>query len=379
MLICGDFRSEYFKHFETVEYIVPTFYRMPHEHHQTNTEQSTENHEVPFTMVPVPDSIAEREGFQRLQTTCDDTRSKNGSITSMLHPMEYHTNHNGVFNKGLSDNLKLGEKRKYLISEDTVSKLNDCKEKRFKADKTFNDLKKPFYFPEKFIYSNPYFKQNVYATSDRLNGISKDTPGNLAFTALSNNTSKHLSGFKPEETTVDQKETKTLNLQTSLGDLEKKVRRVGGTESRGHSAQTAWSSFSKITQEKKSATSQGFISLDSTKYSFLTQMENMRANSRENAEHPAIPCPFCTQSFSKYPELKLHVQTHKYGDASGAQRHDIQTPVPSKGNSMLTPISSTFSRNPRAPSRVAGNGDDGITRATSVIHFAERKKENAGQ
>ena len=391
MSICDHYKSEYFKQFEAVKYILPTFCRMQYEHQHSNTEQSTENHEVSLAMVPVPHITDKTKGLERLQTTRDDdTCHKNGGEESIFLPMGYHTNHG---KKGLPDNFKLGEKRKlqYSTTEDTVSEFNDSKKKRFKSDETqsihkerngsFNEFKKPFHFPEKSIYCNPSFKQNVYSTSNGLNGISKDVTGKLGFTfdALPNNISKHLPGLKTRETTASQKETKASNLRKRPVERTTTLPRVGEAESMSHDMKER-ASFSKVIQEKTSVTSQEFISLDSTKYSFLTQMKKMR----ERAELPAMPCPFCSESFSKYPDLKHHVQTHKHANISrnGLKQHEqilneTQSAFSTDGNSRLTPMSSvTAAHCPCPPSRVPSNENDSMIRATSVIHFAE-KKENA--
>ena len=365
---------------------------MQYEHQHTNTEQSTENHEVSFAMVPVPHITDKTKCLDRLQTTRnDDTCHKNAREESIILPTEYHTNH-GILKKGLPDNFKLGEKRKlqYSTSEDTVSEFNDSKEKRFKSDETqsihkerngsFKEFKKAFRFPEKSIYCNPSFKQNAYSTYNGLNQISEDVTGTLGFDfdALPNNISKHLSGLKTRETTASQKETKTSNLRNRPVERRTTLPPVGEAESMSHGMKER-PSFSKVIQEKTSVTSQEFISLDSTKFSFLTQMKKMR----ESAELPVMPCPFCCESFSKYPDLKHHVQTHKPPNISGngLKQHEqilneTQSPVSTNGNSRLTPMSCTVAHCPCPPSRVPSNGNDGMIRATSVIHFAE-KKENA--
>ena len=392
MSVCDHYKTEYFKQFETVKYILPTFCRMQYEHQHTNTEQSTENHEVSFAMVPVPHITDKTKGLERLKTTRDDdTCHRNGREESIFLPIRYNSNH-GILKKGLADNFKLGEKRKrqYSTSEvDTVAEFNDSKEKRFKSDETqsihkerkgsFNAFKNPFHFPEKSIYCNPSFKQNAYSTSNGLNGISKDVTGRLGFNfdALPNNISKHLSGFKPHETRTSQEETRISNLRNRPVEMKDELPRVGEAESMSHGMKEL-ASFSKVIQEKTSVTSQEFISLDSTKYSFLTQMKKMR----ESAELPAMPCPFCSESFSKYTDLKHHVQTHKHANISrnGLKQHEevlneAQSPVSTNGNSRSILVSSTVTHYPCPPSRVPSHGSDGMIRATSVIHFAEKKEK----
>ena len=370
---------------------------MVHEEKKTNSEQSTKSHGKSFGMVHGPsyssgvNNSGSSKGFktQGIQTTGDVTSSyKNMSVQSAFVPVGY-TNHTSVLNNGLIDNLKLGEKRKLqsLTSEDLVSGLNDREEKRFKSDApqsvyknngSFNELRKPFYFGEKSIYCNPSFR---HSTLNGSNGISKDISRKLDFNsnALSDDMLKHLFTSKPKKARMDYEEMRTSSLQTTPVDLKNNLTRVGEAESTRH-GEICGASFSKNTQEKKSVEanfasgSREFISLDSTKSSFLTQIKKLR----ENAEFHAITCPFCGQSFSKYPDLKHHVQTHKYANISGDRNlFENQSPVSFNGNSMSTPVSSRAVHSP-SPRRV-NTGDEAVVRASSVIHFAEKKNKESAE
>jgi hypothetical protein len=366
--ICGHFDSEYSKQSETVKNNLPKLSRMTNEHRKTNSEQSTENREVSsFSMVHGVNTTATK-GFKTrsIQTTGDDTGHENGTLKSAFVPVACRTSHNGLL-----DNLKVGEKRKLqsLTSEKFVSGLWDGKGKRFKSDETesiykrnglFNEFKQPFYFGDKSINCNPSFKQNPSS----LNGITKDVSRQLDFNfnTTSNDMSKHLFRFKPEEMRINPEV------------LKNNLTRVGEAESMRHGAHGD-ASVSKNGQETTSVEandSREFISLDSTRSSFLTQIQELR----QNVERKAIPCPFCSQTFSKYPDLKIHVQTHKYANISGIKRDQRnQQPESLNGNGMSTPVSSPAIHNPHPPSRRLSTGDDGVMRATSVIQFAEKKNK----
>lgn len=354
---------------------------MTHERTKTKAEQSTKNCEVSSDMVPIPSTTTEGFKTQSIEKTGDIfNQYLNDDIKkSAFVSVRRKTSPNGL------NTVKLGEKRKFesLTSENHVSEweFKDATNKRLKSDQIqnihernglFNEFKPPVYFGEKSIYYSPSFQQNAYLTLNGFNGISMDVSRKLQ----SNDMSKYLTGFKKERLN-EIKEMKTSNLQTNPTEqqVELKLARVRHAEqsvtSRSKTSQKRASVEHKKSGENFTSSCREFISLDSTKSSFLTLIKEMQ----QNAECKLIPCPYCCRTFSKYLDLKNHVQAHKHDglakDQQGASEN--KSPLSSSGNSLYTPVLSPAARSPRPPSRKQSIGNDGAIRAASVIQFAEKK------
>lgn len=135
---------------------------------------------------------------------------------------------------------------------------------------------------------------------------------------------------------------------------------VSGMQGRLEVASARFPSFemgraSENTRARKSETTStndpgaGFISLDSTKSAFMTLMKKMKA------QPDAMLCPYCSQLFAQYPDLKKHVQTH-----NNFPRASDDSGVPEVGGHKGHPVEPA--------------DDEGSKRATSVIMFAGQKK-----
>ena len=373
--LCGHVKSEYLKHSrrEHTTAILSRISRMTHERTKTKSEQSTENCEASSKMAPLP-----RTTPKKLKTQSDETKGNifnrqwNGGIQkSTFSSMRRMTN------PIRQNSVKLGEKRKFefFTSENHVSEseFKDAMSKRLKSDQIknihkrnglFNEFKPPVYFGEKSIYYSPSFQQNAYLTLNGLSGISMDLSRKLE----SNDMSQYLTGFNKGR--INEKEIKTSNSQTNPTE-HVELKSVHHAEQISVSVSKTPQRRVSVEHENFTGSSREFISLDSTKSSFLTLIKEMRQNAKCNL----IPCPYCSQTFSKYLDLKNHVQVHKQTgltrDQQGASVS--KSPVPTNGNSMYTPVSLPAARSPRPPSRRQSIGDDGVIRATSVIHFAEKK------
>lgn len=353
---------------------------MTHEQKKINPEESTKDNDNMVLERSTPDIIADI----------------NSSAAKVLRNpstgnLGYHQG-NGrgksaftrVGDKGGNDGLfhcfKLCGKRKL---EESFANINSASDIRFDSDAKkrlksgeccHNNYRKKgcnhrINYGKSFSsYCNSSFEQNA-----RLNGISKGAARKIDFNFDA------MSSFNPEKVRVDTQETEKLNsLKKSRVDLgnTNNLTNVGEAECLRHNA-----SFSKNERTRNehsnniSNSSLEFISLDATKSSFLTQVIKLRQKAECNTP---ILCPFCSKPFAKYPDLKSHVQMHQN---SGIPRIEIkkddssQAQVLTSGNTMLTPVST---HSPRLPSRPQNSGDDAvIPRATSVIQFAQKKKENA--
>lgn len=357
---------------------------MTHERTTTKSEQSTENSEVLSDMVPVPSATSKTLKIQSNETTGDILNPHlNGDIKkSAFVSVRRKTSPTSL------GNANLREKRKFesMTSENHVSEENfkDAVNKRFKSDQLQNihkrngllyAFKPPVYFGENSVHNNPSIQQNAYLTLNALNGVSTDVSRKLDLNSITSDISKYLNGFKKER--MNAKEMKTSNSQTNPAEHV-------GIKSTRHAEQTValfsktpeWRTSVESEKEEENFTSSSreFISLDSTKSSFLTLIKDMR----QNAECKLIPCPYCARTFAEYLDLKNHVQVHKYvnGLPQGQRvaAWENKSPVSTTGNSMFTPVSSPAARSPRPPSR--RQSIDGVLRATSVIQFAEKKSKD---
>ena len=368
---------------ETVSTILPRISRMTHERTTTKSEQSTENSEVPSDMVPVPSATSKAIKIQSNKTTGDIL---NQHLSGDIKKSAFVSVRRKTSPTSLG-NVNLREKRKFesMTLENHVSEENfkDAVNKRFKSDQLQNihnrngllyAFKPPVYFRENSVHNNQSIQQNAYLTLNALNGVSMDVSRKPVLNSVTSDISKHLNGFKKERRNA--KEMKTSNSQTNPAEHM-------GIKSTPHAEQTV-APFSKTPQwrasvepekEEKNFTSSSpeFISLDSTKSSFLTLIKDMR----ENAECKLIPCPYCERTFAKYLDLKNHVQVHKYVNGLPQDQRvacENKSPVSTTGNSMFTPVSSRAACSPRPPSR--RQSIDGVLRATSVIQFAEKKSKD---
>ena len=387
--VCGRLHSKYFKLFETANIIdiQPRFSRMTCEQKKTNTEKSTNNHEVSLNMVHLfPRSTVDSNvcRAENIEKRTDITGQQNGNITKKSAFVPYTKGLN-TLKSGLTDSVKSSEKRKLetlLLTGNHISELGNSR-KRFKNDKghsiykrdgLYNELQQPFYLGDKPIYYGPSYKNDDPNLSE-LNGISKHVSRQLpcSFNTVSSDKSKflYMAGMTEEETNL------TFNSRTNPTELESNSTRVGETELTHpeHSDESISKKgipnnmrveYKKI-ERSFSSNSREFISLDSTKSSFLTLMKEMR----KNVEPETIPCPFCSQIFSKYSDLKIHVQTHKYDKNSGHSGLQLRE-ISNSGNNVLTSVSSLTTL--QCPSnRRQSVEDDSLIRATSVIQFAEKK------
>ena len=97
---------------------------------------------------------------------------------------------------------------------------------------------------------------------------------------------------------------------------------------------------------------QQFISLDSTKSSFLTMMNELK---HKEEDTQAIACPFCGLTFKEYRDLKSHVQSHRLKKTDISSIHS-------------TNLTSTNSKGVLVASRDKKQQSN----ATSVIQFARK-------
>lgn len=97
---------------------------------------------------------------------------------------------------------------------------------------------------------------------------------------------------------------------------------------------------------------QQFISLDSTKSSFLTMMNELK---HKEEDTQAIACPFCGLTFKEYRDLKCHVQSHRLKKTDISSIHS-------------TNLTSTNSKGVLVTSRDKKQQSN----ATSVIQFARK-------
>ena len=367
---------------------------MTQEGKRTNSEQSTESHEDSFNMVNIPLSNDVNNNSARTITKeinfkvrGTPTRSYDNGLSNVKNFAFLPRNSNTRNTYGLLDSVKVGQKRQLRFLgpesqwENSRSRLalEYHNEKRFKSDETkeSNGHKhlldesnhEPSYFRENSVYHNPSFKKNVSHAPRKLD---------FNLNGLSNMTPKHLFGFDDQKARVDQQETLISHPQT-FADLRNIFRTSVdetkcdyGKEDLSEAENTNKEGNRKY-EENFPSNSEKFISLDSTKSSFLTMIKKMR----HTTECGELPCPFCIKTFSKYADLRLHVQTKKCGanpsmEKTKQDEQRLQKNQLSHRYSQVTPITSHAVHNLHQPNRRLSTGD-GMKRASTVIQFAERK------
>lgn len=413
--ICGHFGETFLKQFDdTLNNILlpPKFLRMTHEQRETKSEDTTKKHEVSVRNKMVCTALTKecdrknkREHFCVTQNTHQNSNVTNSAFVPVRCKINSDTLKNGLFNRFEVRCQKRKLQSPNSENLDSGLNFNDSAEKRFKSEEPqsvykrkglLNKLNEPFYYGEKPIYYHPSFMQNTYSTLSGLNGFCQDKVSRKLdsnFDAFSNgDISKHFDMFgfnsKDASTEIIEKEMKTSKAQTNPAvEFRNDSIRVGEVDLAPHdecineslsknSEGTSVEIESKKHEKKSMSNSQKLISLDSTKSSFLTMIKKLR----HSPENDAIPCPFCSQTFSKYPDLKIHVQTHKYGNTCSNENRTDQRSLYkdqlSSGNVMSTPVSSLAVYSPRPPCRRPSYVEDGRKRVTSVIQFAEKKTKD---
>lgn len=367
--------------------LLPNFTRMAYDRERWNVEGSTKNCEGPVVNKHGKYVFTGISAERKVNETRNSSFATNEEIVRRVKSTSDQAQHTKLNNIKM-EGEEYKNRRKFLESSRQKRKLeiitqrekhHDINDKRFKLEldsnkdvgnvkNSWQDLSSTVYIDKRI---NPPPKMDF--TSKH-----KDSPIEVPKEPA-------VFGSQSRENDVSKKHCHEPNTITSSSRISKGVKlKSGGSQVRDGRMQRQHESLDDVellsqelhrpvrnklvTPGRSSRNESGkFISLDSTKSSFLTLMHKLRNQSNNEV----IACPFCYRIFSKYSDLKTHVEVHEETRTSAV--HNVseergqrgETSPPQSGRKAATPHFSSFE----------SSGNESSKRATSVIMFAGQKKD----